>query len=778
MGQGNELHYRVADDALGSQYSFEPWQFFVLEILPECEDFARLASVFEGRFGKPLAASDANELFSHVAEHELFSVAAIDHPLIAGLRTKQVVSVGGTSAATQRPSGVADDKKARAESAAASEAPVPAGVIDVIGMDDSRDHTIWTLFDPTGLLKLLYPILRPFRHVIYLLPLILVTSIVILFKHIDSITEDLGRPGLAKYLLLNMVFLSFLVAAVTALVAHGFRARVRGCCIHFGLLPGFTVRIGDAQKFSRRARIWLHAAPLLMRLGLFGAGILLWFSTKTVAGIWAPLGLSMAAISAVSFLLAANPLIKSSAYHLISAYLDEPYMRRRSRQVLLGKLRGGAYAKVDCDVLAAYSLASVTYVLVAIAILFLLLGRIFNLPTGSVVFLPLAVIGVPVAWRMIGKFKEIARSYERKAQFQRWRKADLPKGEAESEGKIQLSAFARYSLRALGLLLLIALVLPYNHEIGGSFVVLPQEKQDVTSEVSGIIEAINFDGGELLRQGTVIGRLSCTDYNAQVKILTAKIAEQEAVIAELKSRPRPEEVELAESNLRTEQTRAQFSKEELARKETLYADKTVSFEDLQDARREHELDVKRVAEKRASLELIKAGAMPDEITAAEAKLQSWEEERRLYLEKIEKSVFYTPLEGTLVAMHLKQKIGSYFERGQPLATVENTKQVIVQIDVAEEDIGYVRDKAKVRVRFPTYSEEDIEGIVTLIGPTVTEGSAGSVLQITAQIDNQDGKLKSGMEGYAKISCGSLPVWKVLSLGVIRFFNIEAWSWLP
>jgi putative peptide zinc metalloprotease protein len=462
----------------------------------------------------------------------------------------------------------------------------------------------------------------------------------------------------------------------------------------------------------------------------------------------------------------------------MSAYLDEPYMRRRSRQVLLGKLRGGSYAKVENDVLAAYSLASTAYVLLVVAMLLLLLGRVFELHLGGVVFLPLAVIAVPVAWRMIGKFREIARSFERKAQFQRWRKGDLPKGEAESEGKIHLNSFARYSLRSFGLLLLVVLILPYDHEIGGGFVVLPQEKQDITSEVSGIIESINYDGGEVLRQGTVIGRLSCTDYNAQVKILSAKIAEQDAVIAELKARPRPEEVELAESNLRTEETRARFSKEELARMEKLYAEKTVSFEDLEDARREHELDVKRVAEKRASLELIKAGATPDEITAAEAKLQSWEEERRLYLEKIEKSVFYTPLEGTLVAMHLKQKIGSYFERGQPLATVENTQQVIVQIDVAEEDIGYIRDKAKVRVRFPTYSEEDIDGTVTLIGPTVTEGSAGRVLQITAQIENRDGKLKSGMEGYAKISCGSLPVWKVLTLGVIRFFNIEAWSWLP
>jgi putative peptide zinc metalloprotease protein len=53
-----------------------------------------------------------------------------------------------------------------------------------------------------------------------------------------------------------------------------------------------------------------------------------------------------------------------------------------------------------------------------------------------------------------------------------------------------------------------------------------------------------------------------------------------------------------------------------------------------------------------------------------------------------------------------------------------------------------------------------------------------VLQTTARIDNRDGRLKSGMEGYAKISSESLPVWKALTLGAFRFFNVEAWSWLP
>lgn len=773
VAHGDEERYRVADPALGTEFIFEPWQFFVLEILPACADFAHLDAAFVARYGKPLASADVNDLLAQVAKRGLLSAAAMEYPLVAALQSERVAEARDSGSA-------APGKEASAtQTAPASEEPLPPGVCEVTGLDDSLGHRTWKLFDPKQPLKLLHPVLQNLRYAIYLLPLILLGSLYVISSSAQPLAEDLGHPGLLKYLAFCMPLVNIIVTSTTALVAYSFRAAVKGFCLvfHFGVLPCFMAEIGGARGFSRRERIWLHAAPLLVRIGLFGVGILLWSSTRTVGGVWASFGLALAVISAISFFIAANPLIKSSVYHLISAYSDEPDMRRRSRAALVGRLRGGVYTKIDNDILAAYSLATATY-LVVLAGIVLLLGRAFGLHLGASIFLLLAIVGVPLAWRMIGKFKELGRSQARQEQFKRWRKAGLPKGESESDKSKRPNALAAYWRRAFGLLILVVLFLPYHHEIGGRFLVLPQEKQDLTAEISGLIASVDFDGGEFLRQGTVIGRLSCTDYEAQVRILTARIAEQEAVIAELKSRPRPEEVALAESNLRTEETRAVFSGEKLDRMEKLYAENTVSFEDLEDVRREHELDIKRVAERRANLDLIKAGAAPDEIDAAEAKLRSWQEERQLYLEKIEKSVFYMPFDGTLATTQLKQKIGSYLQTGQPLAMVENTQQVIVQIDVAEEDIGFVRGNARVRVRLPAYSDEDFEGTSLVIGPTVTEGRSGRALQITARIDNRDGRLKSGMQGYAKVSTEALPVWKVLSLGIIRFFNIEAWSWLP
>ena len=41
-----------------------------------------------------------------------------------------------------------------------------------------------------------------------------------------------------------------------------------------------------------------------------------------------------------------------------------------------------------------------------------------------------------------------------------------------------------------------------------------------------------------------------------------------------------------------------------------------------------------------------------------------------------------------------------------------------------------------------------------------------------------GELRTGMTGYAKVGAGKMPVWKAFSLAMIRFFNVQVWSWVP
>jgi putative peptide zinc metalloprotease protein len=137
-----------------------------------------------------------------------------------------------------------------------------------------------------------------------------------------------------------------------------------------------------------------------------------------------------------------------------------------------------------------------------------------------------------------------------------------------------------------------------------------------------------------------------------------------------------------------------------------------------------------------------------------------------------------PFDGTLLTLHLKEKTSTYLAKGQPFAMAENTGQVTAEVDVPEADIRYVAQSTRVRARAATYGDEVFQGTVKTIDGNVTRQSFGNVVKVVALIDNQEGRLKTGMTGYAKIEGPSLPAWNAFSLGLLRFFNIQVWSWVP
>jgi putative peptide zinc metalloprotease protein len=122
----------------------------------------------------------------------------------------------------------------------------------------------------------------------------------------------------------------------------------------------------------------------------------------------------------------------------------------------------------------------------------------------------------------------------------------------------------------------------------------------VTTDISGIIEEVNLDGGEKVKKGTVIARVSATDLVAQIAVLDARIAEQKSIIADLKAKPKPEEIMLSMRELGVTQQRSQFSSERLPRYNLLCQDRTISFEELEAVRKEREVDLHELATREAA----------------------------------------------------------------------------------------------------------------------------------------------------------------------------------
>ena len=138
-----------------------------------------------------------------------------------------------------------------------------------------------------------------------------------------------------------------------------------------------------------------------------------------------------------------------------------------------------------------------------------------------------------------------------------------------------------------------------------------------------------------------------------------------------------------------------------------------------------------------------------------------------------------PFDGKLLTLNLQNKVGSFLQKGDVFANVEDSGSVTAEIEIQEGDIAYVQVGDEVRVRPVSFAtDREFSGKVALIDHNVTPKSTGNVIKVQATIDNDEGLLRTGMAGRAKVLGSSMPVWQAFSRAIVRFVKVQVWSWIP
>jgi putative peptide zinc metalloprotease protein len=792
IAKGNEHSYILRDKLYGKTYDFDPWQFFILEVLPGCETADKLQAVFHDRFGRAITKDELDILFSSIADQKLFEESALQHPLLEQYAKRTFEVVDGKAvhksfstvgqAVPAAAAGTAADGKATADGGVPE---LPPGVEGATGVDSRAASRMLKLFDPRPMLKALAPVVAPLRYVMYAVPVLLLVAIVLAVNNWHLLSSDLGNLHAHFSLFARVIFMlltvNVLSVLVMAFVASAFRVSVDkiGITVLLGFIPRFTTHMTGTDQLSRRETMWLHAANILLRLFLFSVAMLVWYNTRDHANGLTQFALMMVLVAGASLLIeAGNPLAKGSAYFLLSAFLNEKNLRGKAYRALVGKFRGDVYEPANSNALALYSLATITYLiflvlLIGVGLLEWLNGHLHL--GGSAVLIAGAFVAY-LLWRNYNGLKHFGDIYEKTQQFDRWRKRTLTADDM-APGETPKAPMAWWK-KVLLVTPVVLLFLPYPYEVSGTFSVYPLRRQVLSTDTPGLIQTVYFDGGEAVKQGTVIARLAADDYSGQVKVLDAQIQEQAANLANLKAGAKPEQIRVAQEALETARTTARYSREKVPRVEKLYRAGAMSFEELDTARKQRDDDAMEVTERVADLQLVKSGATADEIAAAEAKLSSLQQQRAIEADKVARTEVRMPFDGNILTLHLKDRTNSYLDKGQPLATVEYIGTVTAEIDIPEADVQYVKQGAKVRIRPVAYFNREFEGVVTLIDRNVTKEETGTTLKVIATIDNHDGNLNTGMTGSAKIQGETMPVWKAFSQAIIRFVKVQVWSWIP
>lgn len=796
---GDQTSYLLRDKLLSKTHDLEPWQFFLLEVLPGCDNYPKLASVFEDRFGRSITEAELRAFLGDIADRKLFASEADAHPLLREYTRTGYTVVdgearpkphGSTAPAAPAPTSAAAAAPAPAATAALPDdedlSDLPPGLNEAVGFDPRTVRRMWVLFDPRRFLSATLPLVRPLRWLAYLIPLLVTLALIVFFRAPEAFRQDverlLGDVGFLQHLLFSMVTVNLLNTLLTAWVAHQYRATVSavGIGLVFGFLPRFMPRVGHVKQLSRNERIWLHAAPLLSRLFLASAGLLVWANTRDGQGSLPELALALALIATLGLVLSANPLTRSSAYHLLAAFTDEPHLRGKSYKALLNRLGGKVYRQADGEILAAYAAATLLFAFVVIAMVLVLLAVwLKDLQLDGFAWVVVLAIGAYLLRRTWTRFTKIGESYERSQQFERWRRRAVPEELVKGEAAAPRPA-AGWRLLKLGLLLAVValLFLPYHYSASGSFAVYPAQQITLASDVSGVIAEVYTDGGVTLPKGTPLARLAIDDLSAEIDTAEAKIVEQRARIADLRAKPKPEAVQVARAALEGARNQVGFSADRVLRLQELEALKAATRDELEAARRQARADVDQVSFREAELALARLGATPEEIAAAEAQLKAMEESLAGLKTRADRAVLRMPIDGNVLTLRLGRRLNSYLAKGETFAAVEDASVMSAEIELPEGDLPYLQVGAEVQLKASALFEDVYRGEIALIDRNVTKKTFGNVVKVLVNVKNSDLRLRTGMTGFAKVEGVTMPVWKAFSLSLLRFVQVHLWSWLP
>lgn len=336
--------------------------------------------------------------------------------------------------------------------------------------------------------------------------------------------------------------------------------------------------------------------------------------------------------------------------------------------------------------------------------------------------------------------------------------------------------------RLIRLLMLLALIgvalLPYPFDVGGEFVIQPLDRAEIRTRTDGEITELRVDEGDWVAAGQIMAVLSNWDEKRDIAVREADLARLQAELQSLIEGPTPAEIAVAEQRLATAQIGLEIASSNFERVERLFEAGTITRIQYDDTRGMFRLAEAGVAEAEANLDLVRAEATPAEIAAARAEIAKHEEDLAFARLKLEQTYVQAVVEGQVVSSMALVPIGTFLPEGGLFAELEDNRTVIAEIEVPETSIDEVGIGAEVELRAWSDTSESFFGTVKRLAPRAEEREFGRIVRVLVEVPNPDGRLAANMTGQGKIEAGIRPVWQVFTRIIVRFFEVELWSWLP
>lgn len=154
----------------------------------------------------------------------------------------------------------------------------------------------------------------------------------------------------------------------------------------------------------------------------------------------------------------------------------------------------------------------------------------------------------------------------------------------------------------------------------------------------------------------------------------------------------------------------------------------------------------------------------------------WGSEVKRAQERLERARLRSPIEGVVATPHLESMVGRKLLAGQTFAEVLDSHRTSIDVAVDQRDLPLVAAAQNASVKLESYPTRKFHGQVSLISPASGVENEKRVFYARVDVPNEDGMIRSGMEGQAKVFTGWRPAGYVLLRDTGLWGWAKLWNW--
>lgn len=236
---------------------------------------------------------------------------------------------------------------------------------------------------------------------------------------------------------------------------------------------------------------------------------------------------------------------------------------------------------------------------------------------------------------------------------------------------------------------------PYPSSISGVGVVEPRSGNiAIHTSLNRIVESINVQVGEKIKQGDILLELENKDLKADLKVKEFTFKNALAELKKLKALPRAEDLKSAKAALSVAEAKAEEAKRQFERVQNLPDPRAVSLEEQNARKSRLEEALGKLADAEANFTKVKAGAWKPDLQIARFNAMKAKAEYEALEAEVQRTTIRSPIDGKVLQVNIHPgEFSSPTVTSAPLMILGDTSVMHLKVSINQLEVPHFSEKA-------------------------------------------------------------------------------------